>query len=328
MPKNCGMDPRDGWNTKVGRSLVSIGAHKLSVSVSDVSRNQNDPIVVCIPGAGDVAASFLAVERLLSPLFARLLLYDRGGTGLSEDRPQPVQHVAVEDAIELHSLLGVMDISAPLILVAHSYGGMVAREYLHLYPDEVAGMVLAESATERQHHYFRVPDPNIDAVLGDLNYARVTGLREESKLTREEWRERAANIARGIASGAGRREAANFVNVCETLGAKKQFEKQALGSKPISVIQCDGGRDHQRMYDAGVKNGNGTEQQREAFRHLLGKWKKNSAELQTEILQLSSCSRLTYVPDCGHHVHMTRPDIICEEIKWLREQILGCATKL
>lgn len=36
----------------------------------------------------------------------------------------------------------------PYVLVAHSYGGTFAREFLQAYPDRVAGMVLAETGQE------------------------------------------------------------------------------------------------------------------------------------------------------------------------------------
>ncbi|MGM9458102.1 alpha/beta fold hydrolase, partial [Lacticaseibacillus rhamnosus] len=95
-----------------------------------------------------------------------MVLYDRSGLGRSE--PCPAASTAVSAARDLYSLLNATNQRRPLVLVAHSYGGIVAREYLHLYPDEVAGMVLVESSTERQCDYFRLPDPNINALLGDL----------------------------------------------------------------------------------------------------------------------------------------------------------------
>lgn len=205
---------------------------------------------------------------------ARILLYDRSGLGRSEDRPpnpkQPTA-AAVTAAEELHALLTTLHLTLPYILVAHSYGAIVAREFLHLHPASVAGMVLADPASERQHHYFHIPDPNITAVLGDLSFARVTGLRDDAKLSRDEWRLRAADIARGTAtpSSAGRVEAASFVEVCETLAAKNQLSHHPLGAdKPLSIICCRSVRDYERIYAAGVEAENGTEEERRAFQEL------------------------------------------------------------
>lgn len=301
--------------------MVSIGTHSLYVSVSGTPRAPAEPIVVCFPGSGDSAVSYRALERLISP-FARVLLYERSGIGRSEDRPEKVLHVAVEDAVDLHKLLVAMNIPGPLLLVAHSYGAFVAREYCHLYPTDVAGMVLAEAATENQHLFFNVPDANINAVMGDLKFAKVIGLREESKLTVEEWRERAAAISRAFETTAARRETSGYLEGCKSLASKKQYEKRALGSKPLSAIICNGSRDYWRIYNAGIAAGNGTDDQQKAFRQLLDRWEFDSTALQMEQLQLSSNNRLVRVPDCGHNVHMTRPEVVCEEVKWVRDEII------
>jgi pimeloyl-ACP methyl ester carboxylesterase len=223
-------------------------------------------------------------------------------------------------ATELHQLLQAAQISQPLLLVAHSYGGIVAREYLHLHPERVAGMVLSDSSTERQSEFFQVPDPNINAVMGALNFAQVTGLKTDSKLSREEWRTRAIDISRGYE--AAQAEAAAFVEVCETLKSKEQYRMQALGDNPLSVIRCNSARDYERIYEKGVEVGNGTEEQRVAFRRLLDGWENFDREIKEELLQLSSETRLLYIPDCGHNVHLVRPDVVAEEIRWVRDKIL------
>ncbi|KAI1905968.1 hypothetical protein LOZ12_006417 [Ophidiomyces ophidiicola] len=301
-----------------GCSMVSIGTHKLFISVTGPSRTPLDPIVVVLAGAGDVASSYVVVERLVCS-FARILLYDRSGLGRSEGGPN--QYTASIAASELHMLLTQAQISPPLLLVGHSYGAIVAREYLHLYPDNVAGMVLFEAATERQSDFFRIPDPDISGVMGNLNYAQVTGLKTDSKLSREEWRTRVADISRGAA--AWQAEASSFVEVCKALRGKEQYKRKALGAKPLSVIRANSSRDYQRIYEKGIEAGNGTEEQREAFRQMLNKWEDVDREMKEEQLLLSFNSRLVHIPDCGHHVHLVRPDILVQEIRWVKDQISG-----
>jgi pimeloyl-ACP methyl ester carboxylesterase len=209
-------------------SMISIGTHRLSYSTTGTPRGRDDPLVVIIPGSGDVASSYAALEPLVSQ-FAQILLYDRSGLGKSESGPNRI--TAVASAIELHNLLQATQQQGPIILAAHSYGGLVAREYLHLHPERVCGMVLFETATENNLDFFQVPDPNIAAVLGDLKLSQITGLRADSVLTRDQWRQRAMDMARGAV--AGEAEANSAVEVCQTLGEKKQFERQALGDKPV-----------------------------------------------------------------------------------------------
>lgn len=296
--------------------MVSIGTHKLSISITGSRSSPQDPVVIIIPGASDVASSYPVLERLLQP-FTQTLLYDRSGLGQSESGPH--RPTAIQSAKELHALLAAVDISPPLLLVAHSYGGIIAREYLHLYPQDVSGMVLCDTATERNHEFLRVPDPNIDAVLGDLRYAQVTGLREESKLSRDEWRNRAIDIGRG--AEISRSETGGYVEACQALGSKEQIRNRAMGDKPLSVICANSARDYRRIYEAGVEAGNGTEEQREAFWKLLENWDEISKELQEEQLGLSSNSRLICLEDCGHHVHLVRPDVLAHEIQWVKGQI-------
>lgn len=312
--------PQD-WARDTGSAMVSIGTHCLYTSISGPPRTTQDPLVVVLAGAGDVASSYTALSPLVAP-FCRVLLYDRTGLGRSKPRPSLSRFTnptAVTAAEELHSLLVATNLHSPLVLVAHSYGAMVAREYLHLYNDEVAGIVFADGSTERQCDYFRLPDPNVNAVLGNLKVAQVTGLRADSRLSRDEWRDRAIDIARGAA--AAQVEVDSYVDVCHTLAKKKQFQNRSMGNRPVSVIRCNSARDYERIYEKGVEAGNGTPQQQRAFRDLLDRWEAIDRELKEEQLQLSSTTHLVHLSDCGHNVHLIRPDIVADEIRWVLDQL-------
>ncbi|KIA75872.1 alpha/beta hydrolase [Aspergillus ustus] len=301
-----------------------------------------NPLVVIIPGAGDVASSYVALERLLRPS-ARILLYDRTGLGRSEKRPSPPSDsnsneitgpVAVRAATELHTLLHTLNERGPYILLAHSYGGIVAREFLELHPHPedgvVAGMVLVDCATERSAELFPdFPDPNVVAVMGDLNFARVTGLRADTVLSDEEWRARARDIYAG-AQGAAMEEAGSFVEVCATLRGKEQVRNVALGDRPLVVVRANGVRDYERIYEAGVKVGNGSVEQQRAFRDLLDRWEGVDAEVQEGQLGLSRVSRYVRVEDVGHNVHLVRPGVIVDAVRWVMERVVpqsvGCSS--
>ncbi|WP_217423911.1 alpha/beta fold hydrolase [Agromyces sp. Marseille-P2726] len=82
----------------------------------------------------------------------RVCSYDRPGTpvGDSPSRSDPVQQPATAAAMvdDLHALLAAAEIAEPVVLVAHSAGGLAARLYASTYPDEVAGMVLVDALSE------------------------------------------------------------------------------------------------------------------------------------------------------------------------------------
>jgi pimeloyl-ACP methyl ester carboxylesterase len=75
-------------------------------------------------------------------MFTRVVAYDRAGLGWSDPGPKPrdAEHIAAE----LHTALQEAGIQPPYVLVAHSQGGLYAPVFAHLYPDEVAGLVLVE----------------------------------------------------------------------------------------------------------------------------------------------------------------------------------------
>lgn len=218
-------------------------------------------------------------------------------------------------AEELCTLLDALRISGPYVLVAHSYGAIVAREFLHLRDSQIAGMVLADASTERQPEYFRLPDPNMNAVTGNLKFSAVTGLRANAQLSADEWRTRAIEMSQS--ASAIQAEVAAYETVCRQLSEKNQFKERVLGDKPLSVIKCHSFRDYEKMYEAGVEAGNGTAEQRQAFRDLLDKWDSCSEELQREQLQLSSNARWVEVSGCGHNINILRPDVVVQETEWV-----------
>ena len=85
--------------------------------------------------------------------FTRVCAYDRPGTPVggeprsrSDAAPQP--RTAAVAAADLKALIGAARILTPVVLVAHSYGGVIARLFARAYPDQVAGMVLVDALGE------------------------------------------------------------------------------------------------------------------------------------------------------------------------------------
>jgi pimeloyl-ACP methyl ester carboxylesterase len=85
--------------------------------------------------------------------FARVCAYDRPGTTLNDDtqtKSTPVQQptTAQQGVGDLHAVLIASRETGPYVLVGHSWGGLIARLFASTYPDEVAGLVLVDSASE------------------------------------------------------------------------------------------------------------------------------------------------------------------------------------
>jgi pimeloyl-ACP methyl ester carboxylesterase len=77
------------------------------------------------------------------------LSYERAGLGRSDAGPNP--RSAEQIARDLHGLLAAKAIAPPFILVGHSAGGLFVRVYAHMYPKEIAGLVLLDPATEEDY---------------------------------------------------------------------------------------------------------------------------------------------------------------------------------
>ncbi|MFF7726810.1 alpha/beta fold hydrolase [Streptomyces sp. NPDC008001] len=96
------------------------------------------PAVVFLPGASAVGLDYFGLQQEVAR-FTTAVVYDRAGTGYSDDVPLPRTGAAV--ATELYEVLHAQGITGPYVLVAHSLGGAYAHRFAQLYPQEVAGLV-------------------------------------------------------------------------------------------------------------------------------------------------------------------------------------------
>ena len=103
-------------------------------------KGTGDITVVFESGIAATHLNWCTIQEEVSR-FACAVGYDRGGQGWSSPAQPP--H-ARERARELHRMLEGAGIHPPYVLVGHSFGGMVLRQFALLYPDEVAGVVLVD----------------------------------------------------------------------------------------------------------------------------------------------------------------------------------------
>jgi pimeloyl-ACP methyl ester carboxylesterase len=102
--------------------------------------------------AGAPKPSESAVFPQLSK-FTRVCAYDRPGTTrndntVTDSTPVLQPTTAQQGVSDLHALLNAAKEPRPYVLVGHSWGGLIARLFASRYPDEVAGLVLVDPASE------------------------------------------------------------------------------------------------------------------------------------------------------------------------------------
>lgn len=125
---------------QIGRS-VNIGGRSLNIFCSGAGE---PPVIFESGGAGPG----LGWEQFQAEAaqFTQACWYDRAGEGWSDLGPFPRTSVAI--ANDLHELLKRAGVPAPYVFAGGSIGGLNSRIYGGLYPNEVAGMILIDSAHE------------------------------------------------------------------------------------------------------------------------------------------------------------------------------------
>jgi pimeloyl-ACP methyl ester carboxylesterase len=101
--------------------------------------------VVVEYGLGDFSFDWALVQSRVSG-FTRICTYDRAGYAWSDPGPKPRTFAQIN--LELRDALSQLREPRPFVLVGHSYGGPVARNFALTYSDLVGGMVLVDSAHE------------------------------------------------------------------------------------------------------------------------------------------------------------------------------------
>jgi pimeloyl-ACP methyl ester carboxylesterase len=100
-------------------------------------------------GAGKLQRSAAAVFPSVAR-FTRVCAYDRPDvrTGADATTPRKQPHTVNLDVSDLHALLTALGEHGPYVLVAHSYGGLIAELYARTYPKSIGGLVMVDTVTE------------------------------------------------------------------------------------------------------------------------------------------------------------------------------------
>ncbi|KAH8699141.1 Alpha/Beta hydrolase protein [Talaromyces proteolyticus] len=312
-------NPWEQENSKSGLITLAPG-HALHLNISGPIRQPSQPLVIIIPGHASGATEWAAVNRLVSH-FARVMLYDRSGYGLSTEAPGHV--TAVSMAVELNSLLHAINISGPFVLICHSYGGVISREFLNLSTHDVSGIIFVDANQEQHTIQNPSPDYFINTISQGLDFCSVTGLNKNHKLLPAEWQaylDDQSTEKRGRVAAA---EAAGYRESGPVLAAKKQLHTTPplLGNRPICVLKGQTHRDFENILEAGSNAGNGTDEERKSFREWLRTYDSKDEIWQREMLSLSNRSRWTTASKSGHNIQLTEPGLIIDALRWVLDNI-------
>jgi len=128
--------------SKTGR-VVRVGSK--SLYVKDVMSGLQDAgfgaTIVFESGIGATSHNWTGIQRAVAGE-ARTFSYDRAGLGWSTGPAALTTPKSL--AGQLRALLSAAGVPPPYLLVAHSFGGLVARQFAAASPAEVVGLVLVD----------------------------------------------------------------------------------------------------------------------------------------------------------------------------------------
>ncbi|TVY17232.1 hypothetical protein LARI1_G005533 [Lachnellula arida] len=304
-------------------TLVNIGTHSLALYTHGPEPSSSkDPVVLFVSGVASSSLNWAAVTRLLPPSL-RSYTYDRAGYGSSE--LSPLAPTAENVALELSRLIEKAPISNPLIIVGHSWAGVLINEFVVITGNgpHIAGLVLVDANYETALQVLNPGDANLLAISEGVDAYSAQGIKAEHKLTQEEWDAFVSDEAtKKFKLQEQKEEYEEYVPSFETLRKKELGKRQPLvGDKPVYVIGGMRSRDWSGLYKAGVAKGNGTEEQRSYVRELIRTADEKNEGLMKEWLKLSTKGKLVFAHESGHFVQLTQPDIVVDGVKWVLDEL-------
>lgn len=265
------------------------------------------PTVIFDSGLSDWSFTWALVQPRVARL-TRACSYDRAGLGYSDPARRAGTSANMVD--DLQRLLRAAQIAPPYLLIGHSLGGFNVRLFADRHPDQVAGMVLVDSAHEdgfaridAQHygvqsrHYGRL-----------ITRARNCLRHIEAERDKRAWRSRCVEpndarysaklnsaretIARTAAyQRAQLSETVNFAN--DRSAAAVRTERRYYGAIPLIVLTAAASVDE------------------------IGPiW----LEMQTELAALSGRGVQETVGNAGHYIQLDQPDSVINAIDTILKQ--------
>jgi len=138
-------------------TTVDLGSHKLQAFTFI---NNSDYLVVFESGLGNTHAVWQD-QRILKKLSGStdILLYDRAGYGGSESSTIPRGISQLGD--ELSQVIDQVADGRKVILVGHSLGGMIIRDYAIKNPEKTAAILFVDSSHEMYNNFTQEEEDDI-----------------------------------------------------------------------------------------------------------------------------------------------------------------------
>lgn len=287
---------------------VNIGGFSLHIHCTGMN-NHNGPTVVLDSALGLPGRSWILVQREVEK-FARVCSYDRAGYGLSDSSPNP--RTSKSMAEELHSLLKKSKIDGPYLLVGNSLGGINIMTFAALYPNDVYGLILADSSHPDQYDLLAsIPSPKQSMRNKVIQFFRdhstyidylfdryETNKRPKPKLFLEDEWQKQLSLKRSYKYFNATSAELKLFN--DSLLALKKMNLN-INDKPLVIITAG------KIYEPP----GGDPEYIKAYNELQQKW----ILLQKQFTKLSTNCKHIIAENSGHLIPEDEPEIIIKTIK-------------
>lgn len=162
---------REEVNSSLPRKTTAFQGKKLEVS----QRKGSTLSIVLISGYNSDLSTWEPLFQKLDPSIT-WFGFNRAGVGNSENVVG--KRDAITIAQETKAILEANQVKPPYILVAHSMGGVYARIFYHLYPNQVKGIVLIDATHEKQIDTLLtfIPKEQRDLLLEQIEQQQINDL--------------------------------------------------------------------------------------------------------------------------------------------------------
>ena len=290
--------------------MIDVGGYKLHIN----DMGSGGPAVILDAGIGCNSLDWTLVQPEIAK-FTRVCSVDRAGSAWSESSSKPrTSEIIIE---EMHSLLKKGNIPGPYILVGHSFGGLNSQLYANKYPDEVAGIVLVDSAHEDQLQRLPQDANNKQAALlkqkallltlSRLGVVRLLHSLPQAKKQVEVFPEKIRSLY------LSQKQQTKHLKVMleeadkleESLAQLKQAENK-IRNKPLIVISAGKAPTPQEV---------GLSQE------FTDKFNAVWRELQKDLLNKSTKSTHIIAEDSGHMIPQHQPQIIIDAVQSMVNEV-------
>lgn len=257
--------------------MIPVGRHRLHAVCIGVG----SPVVIFDAGIGGSALDWWNVQERVGER-TRACSYDRAGYGWS-DRGAAPRDAGTLDA-ELDRLLESLAPGEPVVLVGHSFGGLLAQHFARRHPGRVAALVLVDAMHPQQFRHFA--DAGLD-VPSRPDRGLVHGNRELLTAGLPE-------PLRPLAFELAKAEKVRVTVFNEMRGMETSAAAAGTGALPQVplVVIAHGARPWARI--AGMET----------------VWRR----LQEDLARQSALGRLVVAPGAGHAIQTDAPDLVAQEI--------------